>query len=174
MPDSISYLVPGAEIIPVEAQDKSMACWATVLTMLASWKNQQCYSIETATEMIGEEYKKIYKENTGLYPDKVEGFASASGLKIEWPQCSTPENIRDLLESYGPIAVIDDEDPSSNFCVHARLVTGIHGDGTDDHTYLKILDPDGGQTYDEAFDVFESKYESMAEAQGWTIQMLHY
>ena len=38
---------------------------------------------------------------------------------------------------------------------------------------LKIVDPDGGKTYDESFQDFTSKYEAMADATGWNLQMMH-
>jgi len=174
MPDAINYFVSDTDIMPVEAQPKSMACWATVTTMIMSWKDQVCYPIDSAMDTIGEEYRKIYEDNTGLSPDKVEAFSNATGLTIEWPQCGTPDSLLSLLENYGVLIVIDDEDPSAAFAVHARLVTGIQGDGTPSGTMLTIVDPAGGRTYTESFEDFESKYNSMADATGWTIQMMHY
>jgi hypothetical protein len=174
MPDPISYFVPDADIIPVIAQPKNMACWATVATMLFSWKDKVCYSIETAMDSIGQEFRQIYEDNTGLFPDKIESFANASGVTIEWPVCGTPESILGLLKDYGPIIIIDDEDPSTAFCIHARMITGIFGDGTSEQSFVRIIDPAGGQTYDEPFNIFESKYEEMAAARGWTIQIMHY
>lgn len=47
-------------------------------------------------------------------------------------------------------------------------------DGDVANTYLKIVDPDGGQTYEESFQDFTSKYEAMADATGWNLQMMHY
>jgi hypothetical protein len=174
MPEAIEYSVPDTDIMPVEAQPKSMACWATVTTMLMSWKDQVCYPIESAMDTIGAEYRKIYEDNTGLYPDKIEAFTQATGLTIEWPQCETPESMLALLQNYGVLVIIDDEDPSAAFAVHARLVTGIRGDGTPDGTFLTIVDPAGGRTYEESFSSFANKYESMSSAAGWTIQMMHY
>lgn len=173
MPESIDYTVPGAQIIPVEAQPSSMSCWATVTTMMVSWRDQMCYAIPDAMDTIGAEYRKIFDDNTGLYPDKIEAFSSATGLTIEWPSCETSESILELLQAYGVLIIIDDENPSAGFAVHARLITGIYGDGTPDGTFLRIIDPNGGRTYDESFTTFAGKYESMAAAKGWTIQMMH-
>lgn len=50
----------------------------------------------------------------------------------------------------------------------------IEGDGTNKHIYVRIIYPDGGQTYDEDFEDFERTYEDMAAARGWTIQTMHY
>jgi len=175
MPDSISYFVPDYDVIPVIAQPKTMACWATVGTMLLSWKHRVCYSsIETAMDILGEDFRKIYEDNTGLYSSQVDDFANAMGVTIEWPTCGTPESLLGLLQSYGPLVILDDEDTSGAFALHARMAIGIEGDGTPEETYIRIIDPAGGQTYDEAFDLFESKYEAMAEAEGWTVQMMHY
>jgi hypothetical protein len=38
----------------------------------------------------------------------------------------------------------------------------------------KIVDGNGGKTYDESFQDFTSKYETMADATGWNLQMMHY
>jgi hypothetical protein len=95
-------------------------------------------------------------------------------MKVEYQRCETPDSILTLLQNYGPLIIIDDEDPSAAFAVHARIVRGIYGDGDAENTYLKIVDPNGGNTYDESFQDFTSKYEAMADATGWNLQMMHY
>jgi hypothetical protein len=69
---------------------------------------------------------------------------------------------------------VDDEDPSPAFAVHARIIRGMYGDANAENTYLKIADPDGGKTYDESSQHFTSKYEAMADATAWKLQMMHY
>jgi hypothetical protein len=169
---SVSFDVDGD--VPATAQPKSMACWATVTTMNMSWKNQQCYTIETAMDSLGSDFRKIFDNNTGLAPDRVQDLSNATGMKVEYQRCETPLSILQLLQAYGPLVIIDDEDPSPAFAVHARIIRGIYGDGDAANTYLKIVDPDGGKTYDESFQDFTSKYEAMADATGWNLQMIHY
>jgi Papain-like cysteine protease AvrRpt2 len=171
MSSSISYDVPGT--IPPIAQPKSMACWATVATMNMSWKNQTCYTIEAAMDSLGSDFRQIFEDNTGLAPDRIKDFSAASGMTVEYQKCETPDSILQMLQNYGPLIIINDEDPSPGFAVHARIVTGIHGDGDTD-TKLSIIDPDGGKTYEETFETFTSKYEAMADASGWNLQLMHY
>jgi len=169
---SISFDVEGD--VPAIAQPKSMACWATVTAMNMSWKNQQSYSIESAMDALGSDFRKIFDDNTGLAPDRVQDLSDATGMRVEYQRCETPDSILQLLQSYGPVVIIDDEDPSPAFAVHARIVRGIYGDGDAANTHLKIVDPNGGKTYDESFQDFTSKYEAMADATGWNLQMMHY
>jgi hypothetical protein len=133
MPDSISYFVPGDKMIPVVEQTKTNDCWAAVTTMLISWKNQQCYSVDTVMDLLGGQYREIYEKDSGLSPEGVSDFINASGLTIEWPVCGTVGSILELLQNYGPVIMIDVEYPSTKF-THARVVTGIHGDGTPERT----------------------------------------
>jgi len=174
----INYEVPG--IIDVVKQPKCMACWATVVYMLYSWKNPECTSIEYAMDALGSDFRKLFDDDQddcqtgGLPPDRMQDLADATGMQIEYQQCETPESILQILESYGPIIIIDDENPTPKFAIHARIITGIFGDGDASNTELKIIDPGTGTTYFEAFQDFVSKYEAMADASGWGIQMMHY
>lgn len=168
----ILYDVPG--FIPPVAQPLSMACWATVATMAMSWKDELSYSIEGAMDLLEGDFRQIYENNWGLAPDRIQDFAWATGLTVEYQRCETPESILQLLENYGPLIIIADEDSSVNFAVHARIITGIYGEGDTFNTYLKIVDPNGGMAYDELFNDFTSKYEAMADATGWNLQMMHY
>jgi ABC-type bacteriocin/lantibiotic exporter with double-glycine peptidase domain len=168
----ISYEVPG--IIDVIAQPSSMSCWATVVTMLQSWKYQECSSIENVMDSLGSDFRSIYDANTGLAPDRIQDLADASGMVVEYQCCETPQSILQFLETYGPIIIIDDEDPTASFAVHARIIKGIYGGGEAENSYLIIIDPATGTVYYESFQNFESKYEAMAAANGWNLQMMHY
>ena len=169
---TIEYDVSGD--IPVIAQPTSMACWATVTTMSMSWKNLQSSSIETTMDSLGSDFRKIFDDNTGLSPDRIQDLATATGMQIEYQRCETPDSILQMLQNYGPVIIIDDEDPTASFAVHARIIQGIYGDGDATNTYLKIIDPAGGNTYDELFQDFTNKYEAMADAGGWNLQIMHY
>jgi hypothetical protein len=170
--NSVSFDVEGD--VPTVAQPKSMACWATVTTMNMSWKNQQSYSIESAMDSLGSDFRRIFDDNTGLAPNRVQDLSDAIGMKVEYQACETPKSILRLLQNYGPLVVLDDEDQSPAFAVHARVIRGIYGDGDVANTYLKIIDPDGGKTYHESFQNFTTKYEAIADAKGWNLQMMHY
>ena len=115
-------------------------------------------------DSLGSDFREIFDDNTGLAPDRVQDLSNATGMRVEYQRCETPDSILQLLQNYGPLVIIDDEDPSPAFAVHARIVRGIYGDGDAANTHLKIVDPDGGKTYDESFQDFTSKYEAMADA----------
>ncbi|MCO5238305.1 MAG: hypothetical protein M9904_14025 [Chitinophagaceae bacterium] len=172
MSETLNYTAPGE--IPVIQQPYNMACWATVTTMVMSWNNKQSFSIETAMDSLGSDFRKIFDDNTGLAADRMNDLAHATGMQIEYQRCETPESILQMLQSYGPLIVIDDEDNSANFAVHARIVTGIQGNGDISDTFLDIIDPWTGTTYQESFETFTSKFESMADAEEWNIQIMHY
>ena len=179
MASSIKFDVDG--IIPVIKQPKCMACWATVVTMLMSWKNKQSFSIESAMDSIGSDFRKIFDADQddcktgGLPADRIQDLATATGMQVDYQKCETPGSILQLLQSYGPIIIITDEDPSPSFAVHARIIKGIYGDSDDTtKTFLSIIDPGTGTEYDESFDVFSTKYESMCDAKGWNLQMMYY
>jgi hypothetical protein len=78
---SISFDVQGD--VPAISQPKSMACWATVTTMNMSWKNQQSYSIESAMDSLGSDFRKIFDDNTGLAPNRVQDLSDPTGMKSE-------------------------------------------------------------------------------------------
>lgn len=180
MGETISYQVNG--IVPELQQPTPMSCWATVNTMLTSWKNNQSYSIESVMDWLGSDFRSIYDADTGLPGEKNKEWADANGMTIEYERCETPDSILSLLENYGPLIVIDDEnnnlsDSQNNrlWCVHARIIKGIEGDTDDaDNVLLNIVDPASGTSYQEKFTDFESKYEAMAGAGNYNILMMHY
>jgi len=128
-------------------------------------------------DSLGSDFRKIFDDDKGLLPDRVQDLSNATGMKVEYQRCETPVSILQLLQAYGPLIIIDAENPSAKpakFAIHARIIHGIYGDGDASNTYLKIVDPGGGKTYDESFQDFTSKYEAMVDETGWNLQMMHY
>ncbi|SDM37457.1 papain-like cysteine protease family protein [Pedobacter antarcticus] len=164
-----NYQVEGY-ISPIQ-QPNGMACWATVATMLLSWRDQQSYTIETAMDIAGQKYRDLFDSREGLSAEDHEDFASASGMTIEYPQCYSPEGIYNLLVSYGPVIAIDDEDESEFFAIHARVINGIETDGFG-NVSLNIIDPGTGSEYSESFESFASKFEAVDGAP--RIQVMHF
>lgn len=171
MPATSIYFQAEGEI-PVIQQPNEMACWATVGTMLMSWHDQQCYSIESAMTKAGSKFIAMFNKKQGLPAELHEEFASACGMTIEYPQCYTAEGLYDLLVNYGPIIVITDEDSSQYFAIHARILKGIDSDTVPDTTYLNLIDPASGTEYSETFEDFSSKFEAVAGAP--RIQVMHF
>jgi hypothetical protein len=171
MAETVQYEVPGT--IPEFAQPSDMSCWITVVTMLLSWRDGVSYSIDSVLDMLGSDFRQIYESDEGLGGERMQDLTNAAGLTYESQRCETPQSINDLLQTYGPLIIIADEDPTIRFCVHARIIKGIDGDGEPDGTDLTILDPGPGSSYQELFSEFAAKYEEMAGLEEYTIQMMH-
>lgn len=158
--DAINYMVPG--IVPPIKQPNSMACWATVATIMYSWKNKISVDIPVVMKVSGKKYEDIFANNSGLSAADKAAFLKSLGLKAEAPQNFTIEGWEKLLRQVGPIWVTTDEAPAGQFAIHARVLTGIKGDGTASGTVFSIVDPATGLAGTETIAVFSSKFEQMA------------
>jgi hypothetical protein len=170
---AVNYTVNG--VFGPLAQPSSNACWATVFTMLMSWRRQQSLSIETALGGVGQQWVDIYRADTGLLGSDKPAFITAAGLVAEPPQSYSVEGWENLLRNYGPIWVTTDEQPGKGWSIHARVITAISGDGTPEQTFFTIVDPAGGRTYQESIAVFIPKYEEEVIQTGYMrIQVVHW
>lgn len=177
---SFDINIPG--VIPVLAQPSSMSCWAAVTTMMLSWRDQTSYTIKQAIDLVGSKYSsKLPPPKTndvGLFSSEKEQFLADAGLVGEPPMNYSVEGLKVLLQRHGPIWATTDEDPSAKFAIHARIITGMFGDGTADGTSLRIIDPNGGRQYTETFRSFAKKFEEEAKAIGardpLRIQIVHF
>ena len=86
----------------------------------------------------------------------------------------TAEGILGLLAAHGPLWVTTDEDASALFAVHARIMTGIEGDGSPDGTMLQLIDPAGGSQGWELLSRFVERYEEVTEAGPLRVQVAHF
>jgi peptidoglycan hydrolase-like protein with peptidoglycan-binding domain len=169
----VNYVVPGT--VPVLAQPSSMACWATVFTMLDAWKTNRSLGIEDTLAQIGAKWVNIYHADTGLLGSNKVDFVAAAGLVAEPPQNPSVEGWEQMLRTYGPMWVTTDEAPGKPWAIHARIITGIKGDGTPAGTRFDIIDPAGGRSYSESIATFVPKYEEEVLRTGYTrIQILHW
>lgn len=124
-----------------QGKDKPNACWAAVIAMMLSWKNKKQYAdIEAALKEAGEEYVKIYTEDTGLMAKDKDALLKKLGIepKLDIQDFKEMGSITNFLDQHGPLWVTTDVDGSvdGKFSPHARLLVGI--DGTD----VLLLDPD--------------------------------
>ncbi|MEQ8403456.1 MAG: papain-like cysteine protease family protein [Oceanicaulis sp.] len=164
---------------PVLAQPSSMACWATVYTMLSSWKHDRSMTIPDALQDVGPRWVALFNSNTGISSAAKNDFIAAAGLVAEPPMNPTIEAWADMLRRYGPIWITTDEAAGpANWAIHARVLTAIKGDGTATGTQIKVIDPAGGRSYWEPFSVFLRKFESEARhsrSRGpLRVQMIHW
>ena len=128
-------------LVPMVPQVLSKGCWAASLTMLKSWAAQQSIPIETVLLAGGQPYVDKYKNNTGMSPAEVETFMQDFNLKDASIGALTASGLAKQIESRGPLWVIADQDQSEGFSVHARVITGISGDGTTKGTKVTFHDP---------------------------------
>lgn len=161
---SISYTVPGP--VPTLAQAKTMGCWATALTILISWRDRMSRTVESVMGEIGDTWLKLYQDNTGLFPRQEQRLFRAAGLEARRGVNLSAEGWLDILKGSGPIWVTTDEAPGKPGGMHARIVKGIHGDGTAEGTRLDIIDPNGGREYSETIAQFLPKYEAEVAESG--------
>jgi hypothetical protein len=170
---AVNYRVPG--IVQAIAQPSGMTCWATVASIMEMWRRQMSMTIPTAISKAGQSYVNKFNANQGLLGSEKAPFLSGMGLSYQLPQSLAPWGWESLLRQYGPLWVTTDEDPSAGFAIHARVMTGIRGDGTATGTHVDIVDPAGGRSYSERFDVFTRKYEEEALAgKPLRIQIVHW
>ena len=170
---AVDYTIPG--VFGPLAQPSGMSCWATVFTMLMSWRRQQSLSIEDALAAVGQKWVDIYRADTGLSGEQKPAFLAAAGLVAEPPQSWSIEGWEQLLRNYGPIWVTTDEAPGKAWAIHARVITAIRGDGTPENTMFTIIDPAGGRQYQESIAVFVPKYEEeVIQTGNMRVQVVHW
>jgi hypothetical protein len=159
----VNYTVPG--VFDIIAQPSSMACWATVATMMLSWRDKRSYTIPTAMGMCGAKWVGVFNANTGLRAGDHTAFAQDAGMTSE-PLVSYPADTWEkMLRAHGPLAVV-----TAVPAFHARIMVGILGDGTDAGTSVDLIDPNGGTRYRQAFGVFTQSFEAVVNsprAQVW-------
>src|SRR6185503_15442921 len=107
----------------------------------------------------------------GLEPRDLETLARAFGLHIEPPQTYTVAELRDLLDTSGPLWVGE-----ASAGLHVMVIAGMYGDGTHDGTFMRIVDPwpEGrGERYTISFREFLRNFEAVADIAGVHAQVLH-
>jgi peptidoglycan hydrolase-like protein with peptidoglycan-binding domain len=162
--------------VPVVGQPSNKTCWATVATMLLSWRDSTSYEIREAMDRIDSKWGTKFGANQGLFAAEKEPFLSDAGLVAEPPQNYSVEGLYDLLVAHGPLWLTTDEDTGSGFSIHARILTGMSGDGSIENTTLTLIDPaGGGRVVRESFRTFTEKFEEEAVDVGvFRVQVVHW
>jgi hypothetical protein len=161
---TLPYRVPG--IIAALAQPNGNACWATVFTMMKSWKDQASYDIPVALGTVGQTYVDLFNAGLALPTGDFAAFLNDAGMQYLAPQDPTLDGWLQQLVQHGPIWVGTMNSLAPGAGLHSRLVRGMKGDGTAAGTSFEIIDPDGGGTYDEAVNTFVKKYDDAYVASG--------
>jgi|SRR5580658_766607 hypothetical protein len=169
---AVHYDVPGDKV--VVAQPSSMACWATVYSMMISWKEQKSYAIEGAVESVGHKYGDYYRGNTGLPANEFGPFLDAADMSYEPMQNPTIGGWLDRLRCYGLLWVGTLASISPGAGLHSRIIEGITGDESPDNTWFSIIDPAGGKRYRENISTFLDKYEGAIRGQAGTYYQIRH
>lgn len=149
------YRVPGMKV--VVAQPTNQVCWATVHCMMRSWKDQMSYGIRYAAALAGEKYGVMVDQNKGMPPAEFKNFIRAANMRLEPMANLTIEGWTNKLRDYGLLWVGTLFDESSG--LHSRIIEGIRGYGDYQNTWMMMIDPWGGVSYDEPYSLFLHKYE---------------
>ncbi|MGE3806941.1 MAG: peptidoglycan-binding protein, partial [Gemmataceae bacterium] len=178
LPTGLPYDVPGIRDLFAQPTDNS--CWATVYTMMISWRRQMSFvSIRAAIAAIDPTTTKwvdFFDNDTGLPASEGRNFEFATRLVREPRMNLTIRGWVDMMRRHGLLWVSHAFRQGRNLFVHDRILEGMHGNGEPDGTFMKVMDPDGGRRYSEPFRVFLRKFELQAQVEPFheDYQILHF
>jgi hypothetical protein len=111
-------------------QPTDVTCWAASLAMVVSARDQSSTDPARIAAVAGMDV------NTGYGWDAIRRAVQAWDLVEEGPQSAMPDEVARWLEAWGPIWVVEIGAP-----YHAVVLSGIHGDGTPEGTYVTVYNP---------------------------------
>jgi Papain-like cysteine protease AvrRpt2 len=148
---SIAYDV---ELIP---QPTTVSCWAAALAMIISCRDQASYTADDVASRVNMNTAKGYGWK------EIHAAVSAWNLNEEGPMSAMPDYWARLLESCGPLWIVEVGAPA-----HAVVVVGMHGDGTPDKTKVTINNPSppnqGKKNEEKTFLAFSNEFGLAARA----------
>lgn len=142
------YTVPG--FVPHLTQGPD-TCWATAGAIMASWKVGRLLTERELTMQADRVFPRLHghqsfhfhwQHDKGLILDEWRSFLGRLELQQKFFGLpSDPCDLASLLHESGPILVTTSFEalPASP---HAQVIIGIHGDGSDTGTFLRVIDPD--------------------------------
>ncbi|WP_316793674.1 papain-like cysteine protease family protein [Pedobacter frigoris] len=167
--------------VPKLKQEKAMACWATVATMMVNWKRGQdkILTVEEVLTEAGNDYLEKYNNDEGLKSSEKDGFITALDMVGEAPASYSLQQYVDWINTYGPLWITtDSSDEDADFSPHARILTRITGTGTADGSGTSFIfnDPATGTEMTESFVDFIKAFEQMASdnSDELYIQVVHF
>ena len=130
------------------------------------------------TVIVPEFWLTKFESDTGLWRNEYDTLLNLTGMVSE----PTGTNVslagfRELLADHGPLWVTADSNlQSGQVALHARIVTGIWGDGRPYSTTVRIVDPSTGTSETELFAFFAGTYEEDAGTAAMTnqVQLVHW
>ena len=132
--------------------------------MLKAWKMQTSFDIAKEVATVGPRYSEYFTKHKGLPPGEFGAFLTAAEMSHQAQINLSVQGWMNQLKTYGLTWVGTMNSISPPAGLHSRIVEGMEGDGTAGGTLMKIIDPDGGKRYLEAFTTFVKKYEDAFNA----------
>jgi hypothetical protein len=118
--------------VPLVPQVTGMSCWAAAAAMIIGWRD----SIPVDPGEVARAAGRWREYRDGLEPESVESFARTWGLTVRRLGALTAPVLRQLLVDHGPLWV-GEASPG----LHVVVVSGLVGDGTDENTEVRVVDP---------------------------------
>ena len=113
------------------SQPTPMSCWAASLAMISG---------KGSAQEVADAVNLQHAMDAGASPEEFEQAVRDLGLTLEGGACGYPSMFLGWLQSWGPVMICKDINPG----FHAVVISGIHGDGTIEGTYLDQNDPAAG------------------------------
>ena len=113
------------------SQPTDVSCWAAALAMVVSFRDQASYAAEEIASRASMDTKRGYGWNDIRYA------VSTWQLKEEGPMCAMPDYWASLLQTNGPLWVVEVANPGA----HAIVLIGMHGDATPEGTSVTVNNP---------------------------------
>jgi hypothetical protein len=176
--DQVLAKVSGA--VPKLKQENKKACWATVATMMMSWKKGSVLTVPEVLSHAGNKYLEKFNNSDGLSSSEKDEFISSLNMAGEAPANYSLQNYIDWLNTYGPLWITtDSSSATANFSPHARILTKITGTGSADGngTNFTFNDPATGTEKSESFLDFINAFQQMAidnKSNSLFIQIVHF
>jgi hypothetical protein len=170
---ALDYRVPNLPM-PLK-QPSSMLCWATVATMLASWRDQVSYDLDRYIGGLGEPWASKIAHNQGLSPEEAPQLLATMGLQVETTQANfTAQAWEQMLRDCGPLWVTGDNNAQPGIQgIHAHILVGVHGPSDGDPT-VDVIDPALGSEVQMPFSALVARYEQLATTPFAGLQIRHW
>jgi hypothetical protein len=174
---SVGYAMSGVDaeiagILPVIKQPTGMTCWAAVMTMMYSWRNNVSIGIREALATFGQQYVERFDRGEGLDANSAATLYDTGGLVRITSFNPTIDEWARLLSTAGPLYV--DVGFGSSNTTHAIIVRAVRGDGTATGTTITFVDPADAQTKSLRFSDFLAHYEAPGAVNNWPHVIVHW
>lgn len=157
------------QVTPIK-QFLEKSCWAVSTNMLYNWKYNLNIQVRDMVKLAGAKYLAIFDNNdTGIYPEDEINFYKYFGLEVIYGQNPSIEGWASYLKKYGPLSIT----VKNTLGIHAIVMTGIVGDGSDSGTNVMYIDPSNGISDTFTFKDFLVLYENK-DSVAWPVQIIHW